>query len=159
MSPTIYTIGHGDQQLDELFALLERWGIELLVDVRSFPSSKRHPQFNKSSLVGECTRRGIVYNWGEMLGGRPRDRSLWIDDETPDYRAISATPAFQRAIHDLVGAAGESRTAIMCPESRPEHCHRTLLLTAPLIEEGADVKHILRDGSVLEEVAATKRLL
>ncbi len=159
MGPTIFTIGHGEQQLDDRFALLSEWEIEVLVDVRSYPSSRRNPQFNKNSLIGECIRYGIVYNWGVALGGKPRDRRLWFNDETPDYQAMSETAEFKSAITALVEAASEARTVIMCSESRPERCHRALLLQAPLMEEGAVVKHILPNGALLEEVAASKRLL
>jgi uncharacterized protein (DUF488 family) len=151
MGPTIFTVGHGEQTLDDLFALLTDWAIEVLVDVRSYPSSKRNPQFNRNSLIGECSRYGIVYNWSEALGGKPRDRRLWLNEDTPDYYAMSQTPEFQAAIVALVEAAAEARIAIMCSESRPERCHRARLLQAPLIEEGATVKHLLPNGTLLEE--------
>jgi uncharacterized protein (DUF488 family) len=159
MTAEIFTIGHGDQELADLFCTLEKWDVGVLLDVRSYPSSARFPQFNRSSLEGESKRRNIQYRWVEALGGKPRDRSLWINEDTPDYKAIAEQPQFQDALARLIETAKRHRVALMCSEGRPEQCHRALLLGPPLIERGARVRHLLRDGTSLEEVAASRRML
>jgi hypothetical protein len=39
--PTIYTIGHSTRTIDEFLALLQQAAIDLLIDVRSVPRSRR----------------------------------------------------------------------------------------------------------------------
>jgi uncharacterized protein (DUF488 family) len=42
----LWTIGHGKRETDELIGLLREYGITLLVDVRRYLVSCRHPQFD-----------------------------------------------------------------------------------------------------------------
>src|SRR5271169_7051971 len=67
---TIYTIGHSTRTLDELIAALKAHGIRTLVDIRSFPMSRRLPQFNRESLEVDLPKHGIAYVWMKELGGR-----------------------------------------------------------------------------------------
>ena len=46
----IHTIGHSTRTLGELVGLLKENSIELLADIRSYPASARHPQFNRENL-------------------------------------------------------------------------------------------------------------
>ena len=158
MDVTIYTIGHGDQQLAELFDNLENWHIRVLVDVRSYPYSRRYPQFNQSSLEGESLRRGLSYRWLPGLGGRPKDRALLRADGKPDYEAMSRSDDFGFDIQAVVDIARRERSAILCSEGRPENCHRSLLVAPALIAAGCTVRHLLPDGSSLDDVPVPMRL-
>lgn len=42
----LFTIGHSNQSQEEFLAMLRRYGIDCVVDVRSVPASKYSPQFN-----------------------------------------------------------------------------------------------------------------
>ncbi len=66
---TVYTIGHSTRTLDELVAALKAHGIRTLVDIRSFPMSRRMPHFNRESLELELPKLGIAYVWMKELGG------------------------------------------------------------------------------------------
>lgn len=158
MDVTAYTIGHGNQELPHLFDNLERWRIGVLIDVRSYPYSRRHPQFNQGSLEGESFRRGLSYRWLVALGGRPKDASLVRADGKPDYEAMSRTDDFGFDIQTVVDLARRERTAILCSESRPEQCHRSLLVAPALVAAGCSVLHILPDGSSLDDVPVPIRL-
>ncbi|PYQ04456.1 MAG: DUF488 domain-containing protein, partial [Acidobacteria bacterium] len=46
----IFTVGHSTRHQAELIAILKEAGVELLVDVRRFPGSRRHPQFGQEAL-------------------------------------------------------------------------------------------------------------
>jgi uncharacterized protein (DUF488 family) len=50
MGIAILTIGHGNRTLDELLEALRAHAITQLVDVRSFPGSRRNPQFGRQEL-------------------------------------------------------------------------------------------------------------
>lgn len=71
--PRIWTVGHGARPLDELLALLREHGIATLADVRSFPGSRRHPQFGREPLAVALSAAGIAYVHIGELGGRRRE--------------------------------------------------------------------------------------
>ena len=66
----IYTVGHSNLTQESFFALLSHHGIGTLADVRAFPSSRRHPHFNREALAEACRERGLDYLWLRDLGGR-----------------------------------------------------------------------------------------
>jgi uncharacterized protein (DUF488 family) len=83
----IWTIGHGTRPVEELTSMLGRAGVELLIDVRAHPGSRRHPQFNRVALESSLAERGIGYQWeGTALGGfrrpRPNSRNTGLRNES-----------------------------------------------------------------------------
>lgn len=148
----LYTIGHSDHELAAFIALLREHAIARLVDVRSQPYSRWQPQFNREALAPALRAAGIEYaSAGETLGGRPADPALYNPGaERPDYERMAETPLYQGGIEQLLEAAQTARTAIMCSEGDPSHCHRHLLITQTLVARGVRVLHILPDGDLLE---------
>jgi uncharacterized protein (DUF488 family) len=119
--PSIWTIGHSTRSLEELVALLDECGIELLADVRRFPASRRHPQFNRSNLQTTLAPTGIAYVWLEDLGGRRNARkdshnTAWRNAGFRGYADYMETEPFARAIEELTAQAQQKRTAVMCAE-------------------------------------------
>jgi uncharacterized protein (DUF488 family) len=43
----VLTIGHSTRTFEAFLHLLQSYGIELVVDVRTIPHSRRNPQFNR----------------------------------------------------------------------------------------------------------------
>ena len=118
-------------------ALLAAQEIRVVADVRSHPVSRWSPHFAKASLAALLAAHGVEYRFfGRELGGRPG---------RPD------TPEFVAAIADVVALAGERRTAILCAEEDPEHCHRTRLLVPALRRAGAQPLHLRGDGRVEDD--------
>ena len=66
----IWTIGHSTHTLDEFIAMLRSFQIELVVDIRSFPGSRRYPHFNKEALEISLPENKIEYIHLKGLGGR-----------------------------------------------------------------------------------------
>jgi uncharacterized protein (DUF488 family) len=163
---TIYTIGHSDHPVADLIALLQRYGVTRLVDVRSQPYSRWAPQFNRENLAQALREAGLEYLYmGDTLGGRPADPALYAapgEQERPNYARLAATTAFQEALARLVAppqaAAAERVTAVMCSEGDHRHCHRALLLAPALRALGVGVRHILPDGGIAEHVDAPRQL-
>ena len=67
---TIWTVGHSNVPAEVLLDALRSAGIQRLVDVRMFPQSRRHPQFNRERLASTLREAGIEYAHMPSLGGR-----------------------------------------------------------------------------------------
>lgn len=147
----VYTIGHSTRALADLVAALEAHGIRTLVDIRSFPMSRRLPHFNRETLEQELPRAGIAYVWMKDLGGRrkkQRDDSpnLALRNESfRNYADYMLTQPFQQAIAELLRLAEQAPTAIMCAERVYFRCHR-MLVSDYLVAHGHQVLHIEDTG-------------
>lgn len=143
----VYTIGHSTREIDRFIGLLERERIEHVADVRSFPGSRRYPQFGRDALAASLAARGIGYSHHPELGGRRHARpdspnGAWRNESFRGYADYMLTPAFATALDGLMELAARERTAIMCAEAVPWRCHRSLISDA-LVARGVDVQHIL----------------
>jgi uncharacterized protein (DUF488 family) len=149
---TIYTVGHSTRSPEELLALLREAEVELIADVRAFPSSRRHPQFNQSALEQWLGAAGIAYLHMRALGGRRRaapdsPNRGWRENAFQGYADHMASAEFQLALADLEAAARERATAIMCAEAVWWRCHRRII-TDYLLAEGVPVAHVMGHGKV-----------
>jgi uncharacterized protein (DUF488 family) len=150
---TLYTIGHSTRSFEELIEALHAHGILALVDIRSFPMSRRLPHFNRESLESTLPTAGIRYVWMKELGGRRkkiRDDSPNVALRSPSFRNYAdymLTPEFERAMSDLLAFAKSSRTAYMCAERLYFRCHR-MLISDWLVAHGHEVLHIDAEGPV-----------
>lgn len=145
----IYTVGHSTRSLEELVAMLRAHGVELLVDVRRFPASRRHPHFSRESLEGALPEAGIGYLWLEGLGGRRSRRkdsphTAWRVSGFGSYADHMDTAEFEAAAATLLERAREATSAVMCAEALPERCHRRLL-SDWLTVRGVEVVHVLSE--------------
>jgi len=144
---TLFTIGHSTRSLEELAEVLQAHGIQTLVDIRSFPMSRRLPHFNREALQKSLAEAGIRYVWMKELGGRRRkirDDSPNVALRSPSFRNYAdymLKEDFQRAIQKLLGMAEQSRTAYMCAERLYFRCHR-MLVSDWLVAHGHEVLHI-----------------
>jgi uncharacterized protein (DUF488 family) len=144
---TLFTIGHSNQPLDRFLAALEAHAIELLVDVRRFPVSRRHPHFSKVRLEAALRDREIDYLHMIELGGRREPRgdshnTRWRETAFRGYADHMETAEFSRAVDRLLEHAAERRVAMMCAELLWSHCHRGLIADY-LKAHGHEVIHIV----------------
>ena len=144
---TVYTIGHSTRELTELISILQAHGIKTLVDVRSFPMSRRLPHFNHENLEKELPASGIEYVWLKALGGR-RKRQMrespnvaLRNDSFRNYADYMLTPEFKAGIDQLLRIAEGGPVAIMCAERVYFRCHR-MLVSDYLAAHGHEVLHI-----------------
>lgn len=145
---TIYTIGHSDHPIERFIALLLAQQIDVLVDVRSAPWSRRFPQYAKDALVGALKDVGVRYVWmGERLGGRPSPR-LRAQMQGEGYAGMAETPFFREGIASVLRGRSSHRLALMCAERDPVDCHRALLVGRALATAGGEVAHLDGDCGV-----------
>jgi uncharacterized protein (DUF488 family) len=153
---TIYTVGHSNQMLESFLALLQRHGIQSLVDVRSAPYSRYVPHFNRSELEDVVERRKIRYLYlGDELGGRPPSDEFYDTDDRVLYYKVATAPFFLNGVERLLDKGAEYHTAIMCSEEDPTNCHRHLLIARVLSEQGTQVLHIRADDREQTEADLT----
>jgi len=148
---TLYTIGHSTRSIDEFLSALRAHSIGALVDIRSFPVSRRLPHFNRESLEQTLSASGIQYLWLKELGGRRRK----IRDDSPNvalrnasfrnYADYMLTAEFEHGISELLSLAQRSPTAYMCAERVYFRCHR-MLVSDWLVAHGHAVLHIDAEG-------------
>ncbi|MDR6306260.1 uncharacterized protein (DUF488 family) [Nitrobacter vulgaris] len=65
----VYTVGHSTRTIDEFTELLMAAEIRTLVDVRSSPTSRGFPHFNREYLVNALEGAQIGYVYCAALGG------------------------------------------------------------------------------------------
>jgi uncharacterized protein (DUF488 family) len=143
----LWTIGHSTRSAEEFNQILAAHDIEALIDVRSFPGSRRYPQFNKQQLASALPENGIAYFHLPELGGRRQPRkdsknTAWKNQSFRGYADHMETAEFQLGIERLMEIARLKRAAIMCAEALWWRCHRSLISDF-LKVRGVEVIHIL----------------
>ena len=131
----IWTIGHSTHSFEDLISLLKHYGLEILVDIRRFPSSKKFPHFNQEYLQSQLPDLNINYIWlGDDLGGFRKG----------GYTKYMNTETFKEGLNKLLTIAKSGRTAIMCAEIVWFRCHRRWI-AEQLVMDGYEVIHIIDD--------------
>lgn len=148
MANRICTVGHSTRGFDEVMEMLRAHGVTCLVDVRSFPSSRKYPQWNRSAIE-ESMPSDLTYRWIRRLGGRrhtpkgvPSENGAWRVKAFRDYADYMAGEEFATGLEELLQLAEHERPAIMCSEAVPWRCHRRLITDA-LIVADVEVVHIM----------------
>lgn len=149
---TVFTIGHSTRSLDEVVGMLGQHDVDLLVDVRRFPSSRAHPQWDQAAVAAGLPA-DIGYRWIAALGGRRHTpagvaspNGAWRVKAFRDYADYMATDAFREGLDELLDLAERATPAIMCSEAVPWRCHRRLITDALLVA-GAHVVDVLSPTS------------
>lgn len=154
MLPTVWTIGHSTRTLAEFLQLLEQHRIELLVDVRRYPGSRRWPQFASTTLEESLRLVGMLYLPLPSLGGRRRPvpnspNTAWRSPMFRGYADYMETEDFAEGLLELEACVYGFRTCIMCAEAVWWRCHRGLIADV-LRWQGFAVRHILSASSTVD---------
>ncbi len=149
----LLTIGHSTLSAAAFIAMLTAHRVELVADVRRFPASRRHPQFNREGLAEMLAIHGFAYLHLPELGGRREPKpdspnTAWREAGFRGYADYMETAEFCQGIARLLEAVQARPTAIMCAEKSWRSCHRALIADY-LKASGIEVIHIL-------EAAATE---
>lgn len=149
----LWTIGHSTRPLEGFLAVLDAHHIEVVVDVRRFPGSRRVPHYARGPLATALAARGIDYQWLPALGGRRHlpasvpvgTESGWRHPAFRAYAAHTASEEFADGLFDLLMVAHGARTGVMCAELLWWRCHRRLIADV-LLSLGLPVAHIRDAG-------------
>lgn len=143
----VCTVGHSTRSADEFVALLQRFSVKHVADVRTVPRSAHNPQFSAERLAETLGAADIGYTHHAGLGGfrKPAADSPnggWHNERFRGYADHMQTPEFAEALARLCEQAGSALTAVMCAEGVPWRCHRSLIADA-LTVRGVEVRHIV----------------
>lgn len=129
----IYTIGTSVRTTEEFLSILKAFGIEILVDIRSFPTS-RFNHFKKEELENLLLKEGIEYLYlGKELGGYRRE----------GYKKHMESKEFRKGIHIVSTLANNRKVVLTCAERFPWRCHRLLVASAIEKDKKFQVVHII----------------
>ncbi|MBW7992868.1 MAG: DUF488 domain-containing protein [Planctomycetes bacterium] len=157
----LFTIGHSNHSLEHFIKLLLTHRLSTIADVRSSPYSKYSPHFNKDVLCNVLRNVDIDYTFlGRELGAQRSEDDCYIDGQAK-YDRIALMPTFQRGLETVLQGIELYRIALMCAESDPITCHRTILICRELKKICPDLKitHILGDGTEEPQEASEKKLI
>jgi uncharacterized protein (DUF488 family) len=150
----VWTIGHSTRTLEHFVEMLHSFSIKMLVDIRSFPGSRRVPQFNKENLIVSMPANDIKYMHLKSLGGRrpvhkDSKNIAWKHPAFRGYADYMETGEFKKGIEELESIALKQRTAYMCSEAVWWSCHRSMV-SDYLKLRGWEVYHIMETGKATE---------
>ncbi len=146
----IYTIGHSTHTLTEFLEMLASFNINVLVDIRGLPGSRKFPQFDKENLEISLPENGIKYLHSSGLGGRRKTKKdskndRWNNLSFRGYADYMETDEFSSAVSELEAISIKQKTAIMCAEAVWWRCHRSMVADY-LKAKGWTVLHIMAIG-------------
>ena len=147
MTFDVYSMGFSNRTWNDTIAILGKFEIHRLVDIRTLPGSKHTPQFNQEELRDRLPKAGIEYVHMKNLGGlrKPvKDSSInaaWKNDSFRAYADYMQSSQFAIAVDDLVRLLEETTTVYTCTEALFWRCHRQLVSDA-LTVRGYRVGHI-----------------
>ncbi|QGZ47281.1 DUF488 family protein [Streptomyces sp. QHH-9511] len=147
----LITFGHSTADRASLAGLLREAGVTAVVDVRTAPGSRRHPDVSRQRLARWMPEEHIAYRWEPRLGGfrkPPPDSpdTVWRNTSFRGYAAHTRSPEFVSAMDALTRQAGRERTAVMCSEAVWWRCHRRLIADFAVLARGMLVHHLMHDG-------------
>jgi uncharacterized protein (DUF488 family) len=129
MPTELYTIGYEGASQEAVLRCLVYNDIQTLVDIRELPQSRK-PGLSKNALKSAAEEKDIRYIHIRALG-TPRDiryqRKIDHDQNAFEAGFLSYLSTQDEAIKALTNLAMESRSCLLCYESNPAICHRSLV--------------------------------
>lgn len=110
----------------------------MLVDVRTVPRSRTNPQFNKEMLEKSLPKVGVSYTHNAKLGGlrHAKKDSInqgWHNASFRGYADYMQTDDFLQGLEELLAFTKKHTVVIMCAETLPWRCHRSMVGDALLV--------------------------
>jgi uncharacterized protein (DUF488 family) len=150
MTKPFYTIGHATRPISEFVELLQSAEVQLVIDVRAMPRSKKNPQYNRDILLESLKAFRIEYEHFAELGGlRGKNRwipasvnAFWKNESFHNYADYAMGEEFRAGLIRLRKQGRTRCCAIMCAETVWWRCHRRIIADY-LLAAGESVFHIV----------------
>ncbi len=160
MVKDIFTIGYSSFKTEEFIAVLKKYKITSLVDVRSNPNSKFYIDYNQNSLQTILKSNGIIYrNYKSEFGARQLEKKYHKKGYL-DFNVYTKSNSFLKGVKKIeVGMDLNYVFVFMCAEKDPSTCHRNIMIARKFHELGYTIKNILADGSSESQESVERRLV
>ncbi len=147
----VFTIGHSTRPVPEFIEIIRAYGIKKVIDIRTIPKSRHNPQFNEDALRESLRAVKIGYLHMKGLGGlrhalKDSPNTGWRNASFRGFADYMQTEDFKDNLEKLIEETEKQATVVMCAETVPWRCHRSLIGDA-LFVRGVPVRHILSAGS------------
>lgn len=107
-------MGYGSLSKDRFISMIKRHDINIVVDVRRWPTSKLE-HFKKENLESLLKEVGVVYLWlGDKLGGFRKG----------GYKKFMDSPDFSEGIQSIISLSEKGNVCLLCLEPDSSKCHR-----------------------------------
>jgi len=158
---TLYTIGYSGFNVDDFVDILKKYGINVLIDVRSNPFSAYFSAFNKEQLENTLKSKHIFYrNYAKEFGAQQPERSFYTPQGYLDFEKFTTSQVFNEGYHKIEnGLKQDYIFAFMCAEKDPIDCHRSIMISKTFKDNGYTVLHLLPNINPISQVDIEDRLL
>ncbi|MGH6991354.1 MAG: DUF488 family protein [Stellaceae bacterium] len=140
----LYTAGYEGLRIEDFIYRLRAAGIELVVDVRALPLSRK-PGFSKRAFERALAEAGIGYAHRQALGTPKPIRARYKRDH--DVAALNRDfGAYLEhqdlALAELTDLIHDKTACLVCYEADPKLCHRSLVAAAARRFGAPDAIHL-----------------
>ncbi|WP_019176128.1 DUF488 domain-containing protein [Methanomassiliicoccus luminyensis] len=139
-SSRVWTVGYEGRTLQDILSLVRSYGLEVLIDVRESPYSRRKG-FSQRPLREALERTGVEYVHMPELGTPKELRRAIIDPEEYRFRYLEHLKEERGTYEQLLKIVSDRPSVLLCFERDFKDCHRGLIAER-LAEDGMDVVHL-----------------
>lgn len=162
MNDTVYTIGYTAFDIDSFISKLKELGVSCLIDVRSIPvASDFYKMYSKQVLEPILKKNNILYvNFAKEFGARQPSKIFYEKYGYLNFEEFIQSDEFLSGVSRIKkGINLNHKFVLMCAEKDPLTCHRAIMVSRGLQEQGLNVKHILTNGGLETHGELEKRLV
>ena len=158
---SIYTIGYTAFKIDDFISILKKYNITCVIDVRSLAYSQHYTDYNKEAFKQILDSNGIVYrNYSDEFGARQTEKCYLSPKGYLDFNKYVKSDRFESGYKKILTGIDKGYTfVLMCAETDPIDCHRSIMLGREFYKRGFEVKNILKSGDILLQDELEERLL
>ena len=141
----VFTIGYQEKSVDAFFNSLLKERIELIIDVRANPISRRYG-FSKKQLYEIATKLGLQYCHKPKLGIRSEYRANLTNFSS--YQALLneyefiMLPKHDNEIEEVNSLMMQRSSVLVCYEKDIRCCHRSRLAKVIALRTGLNIMHL-----------------
>ena len=156
----IYTIGYTAFSIDEFIEVINSYGVNCVIDVRSSPFSAYYSDYNKDSLENVLKQHNILYrNYQKEFGAR-QTNPVFYSGDIVDFEKFIKSEQFMDGVSKVTKGIERGYTfALMCAEKDPINCHRSIMLGRGFSDCGFMVRHIISKTEYETQQEIEERLL
>ena len=150
----IFAIGHSNYPYEKLIEMIKEYGIDCVVDIRETPYSKYNTQYNREVLRENLKSSGFTYVYmGHEFGAKRQTKESYNDDGYADFEKVIKEELFLKGIERITkGLQMGYKIVLLGAMQEPIRCHRSIMLGKYLNEKGFDVKYIMHEGNIEEDL-------